>query len=415
MELTLLKQVALALALGTLIGMEREFSQSHEGHPYFVGARTFALLSLLGALSGVLARQYSPFILLGAWLTVGAILAISYFIVARQTGDSGITTEIAALLTFLIGVLIAFDQLLSASIVAIAVVTMLSLKPSFKALAGKLSREDIYATIKFSIITVVILPFLPNETIGPLEVLNPREVWLLVVLVSAISFSGYLLFRFVGSRRSIPIIGLIGGVASSTAVTVSFSQRSKSSPALAPALAVGVLLASTAMFPRVLVIISFVDSSLVVPLLIPFAAMTTAGLVAIFALRHMRPAEEPTQEVVLANPFSIVPALKFAALFILILFVSKAALMFAGNQGLYYTAGIAGMSEVDAIAISTARLGNQGVVPRVAVIAITLAAMANTFMKACIAAFFGTRPLAWRVALAFLVVIIAGAIALLVV
>ncbi len=168
MEIDLLKKIGLALALGVLVGIEREFSQRREGEPLFAGSRTFALLALLGAISGYLALHSSPLILLGALLIVGALIAMSYFLSVRSGGHLGTTTEISALLTFLIGVIVAFGELLIASVTTIVIVTLLALKPSFRAFTGKLSHEDIYATLKFAIITVVILPFLPNRTIGPL-------------------------------------------------------------------------------------------------------------------------------------------------------------------------------------------------------------------------------------------------------
>lgn len=246
MELDLLKKIGLALALGMLVGTEREFSQRREGEPLFAGSRTFALLALLGAISGYLASHTSPLILPGALLVVGALITMSYFLSIRSGGQLGTTTEISALLTFLIGVIVAIGELLVASITTIAVVTILALKPSFRVFTGKISHEDIYATLKFAIITVVILPFLPNRIIGPLGVFNPAETWWIVILVSGISFAGYVLIKFVGARRSVPVVGLLGGLASSTAVAVSFAQRRKQNAELSRVLALGVVIALTA-------------------------------------------------------------------------------------------------------------------------------------------------------------------------
>lgn len=410
MEIDLLKKIGLALALGMLVGTEREFSQRREGEPLFAGSRTFALLALLGAISGYLASQTSPMILLGALLIVGALIAMSYFLSVRSGGQIGTTTEISALLTFLIGVVVAMGELLVASITTIAVVTMLALKPSFRAFTGKISHEDIYATLKFAIITVVILPFLPNRTIGPLGVFNPAETWWIVILVSGISFAGYVLVKFVGAHRSVPVIGLLGGLASSTAVAVSFSQRSKQNAELSRILALGAVIASTTMFPRLLLEIAVVNSALLPRILFPLSGMAGAGLLAIIWLWRLERRHEQAAEVQFTNPFSIAPALKFALLFVVILFVSKTALDFVGTRALYFTAVIAGFTDVDAIALTTARLAKESLEASTAAATIILAAMSNTLMKGAIALMFGARHFGRQMAVALGMILLAGVI-----
>jgi uncharacterized membrane protein (DUF4010 family) len=415
MELDLLKKIGLALALGMLVGIEREFSQRREGEPLFAGSRTFALLALLGAISGYLASHTSPLILLGALLIVGALIAMSYFLSVRSGGHLGTTTEISALLTFLIGVIVAMGELLVASITTIAVATILALKPSFRAFTGKISHEDIYATLKFAIISVVILPFLPNRTIGPLDVFNPAETWWIVILVSGISFAGYVLIKIVGAHRSVPVIGLLGGLASSTAVAVSFSQRSKQNAELSRVLALGAVLASTTMFPRLLIEITVVNSALLPSILFPLSGMAGAGLLAIIWLWRMERRREQAAEVQFTNPFSISPALKFALLFVVILFVSKAALDFFGTRALYFTAVIAGFSDADAIALTAARLARESLEASTAATTIILAAMSNTLMKGAIAFMFGARLFGRQMATALGLILFAGAVGLMLV
>lgn len=412
MELDLLKKIALALALGVLVGIEREYSQRREGEPLFAGSRTFALLALLGAISGHLALQTSPLILFGALLVVGALILTSYLLSVRAGGHLGATTEVSALLTFLIGVVVALGELLVASITTIAIVTFLALKPGFRGFTGKLSREDIYATLKFAIITVVILPFLPNRTIGPLEVFNPAETWLFVILVSGISFAGYVLVKIIGPQRSVPLIGLLGGLASSTAVAFSFSQRSKQNVDLSRVLALGAVLASTTMFPRLLIELSVVNPALVPHLVFPLLGMTAAGLLAVVLLWRLERRREQAAEVQFTNPFSLAPALKFAALFVVILFASKAALDFIGTRALYFTALLAGLTDVDAIALTTARLARESLDKSTAAITIILAAMSNTVMKGSIGLIFGAglfgRQMAWALGL----ILLAGGVGL---
>jgi uncharacterized membrane protein (DUF4010 family) len=358
-ELDILKKIALTLALGLLVGTEREFSQQREGEPLFAGSRTFALLALLGTISGYLAAKTSALILPGVLLIVGGLVVISYFLSVRTGGHLGTTTEIAALLTFCVGVIVAAGELLMASVATIAIVTLLALKPSFKALTGKISREDIYATLKFAIITIVVLPFLPNRTFGPLQVFNPTETWLMVILVSGISFAGYVSVKLIGTQRSVPVIGLLGGLVSSTAVTVSLAQRSKQNAELSRFLALGAMVASTTMFPRLLIEIAAINSALLPHLVVPLLGMTITGLVAVVWLWRLERRREQTAEVQFANPFSIAPALKFALLFVLILFVSKAALDFIGARALYLTAVFAGLTDVDAITLTIARLARE--------------------------------------------------------
>lgn len=404
----MLKRLGLAIALGLLVGIEREFSQRREGEPLFAGNRTFALLALLGTISGYLAAEISPFILFGALLIVGALIVISYFLSVRTAGHFGTTTEVSALLTFLIGVIIATGKLFLASVTTVALVTLLALKPRFKILTDKISSEDIYATLKFAIISIVILPFLPNRTFGPLNVFNPAEIWLLVILVAGISFAGYVLVKIVGPQRSIPLIGLLGGLVSSTAVTVSFAQRSKQNVELARMLALGAVIASTTMFPRLLLEISIVNSTLLPNLIFPLTSMMVAGLIAAGWLWRMERNRQQTTEVQFTNPFSITPALKFALLFVLILFVAKIALEFIGTRALYFTAVLAGLTDVDAIALTVARLARESLAASTATHAIVGAALANTFMKGVIAFLLGAKMFGRQMGLAFGLVLLVG-------
>jgi uncharacterized membrane protein (DUF4010 family) len=415
MELDLLKKIGLAMALGMLVGIEREFSQRREGEPLFAGNRTFALLALLGAISGYLALKTSPLILLGGFMVVGALIVISYFLSVRAGGHLGTTTEVSALLAFCLGAIVALGELLVASITTIAIVTLLALKPSFKAFTGKISHEDIYATLKFAIITVVVLPFLPDRTFGPLNIFNPAETWLMVILVAGISFAGYVLVKIVGPQRSIPLIGLLGGLVSSTALTVSFAQRSKQNVELSRLLALGAIIASTTMFPRLLIEISAVNSALLPHIIFPLMGMMVAGLVAAGWLWRLERNRQLTTEVQFTNPFSIAPALKFALLFVLILMISKAALDFIGARALYITAVLAGLTDADAITLTVARLARESLEAATATRTIILAALSNTLMKGALAFLLGAQIFRRQIALALGLVLLAGVIAIILV
>ncbi len=232
-------------------------------------------------------------------------------------------------------------------------------------------------------------------------------------MVSGISFGGYVLVKIIGAHRSVPLIGLLGGLASSTAVTVSFSQRSKQNAELSTVLALGAVIASTTMFPRLLVEIAVVNSALLPRLLLPLSSMAAAGVFAIGWLWRQERQREYRTEVQFANPFSVMPALKFALLFVAILFVSKAALDFIGTEALYFTAVLAGLTDVDAIALTTARLARESLDASTATVTIILAAMSNSMMKGGIALLFGARLLGRQMAMALGLILLAGVVGLL--
>lgn len=380
-ELTLFSRFGLALAIGLLIGLQREYSQ-REGEP-FAGARTFALISLLGCGAALIGKgMASPWPFAVVFLLVGVLVAAGYLVGARA-GRVGLTTEMAALITFLAGALCLLGYLSLAAALGVVTAVLLSLKLEVRELVSRLSREDVYATLKFAVITAIVLPLLPGRTYGPppLDVLSPRNVWLMVVFISGISFLGYVLIKLVGPRRGIGLTGLLGGLVSSTAVTLSFSERSRKAPSLSRALALAISLSWTVMFVRVLIEAAVVGGRLVTVLWPPIIASGTVGLLyCTFLLLSERPAGQ--EEVELAAPFELGPAIKFGLLYALILVSSKAAQMYLGDAGVYLASVVSGVADVDAITLSMARLSAAGDLPlSTAARAVVLAAMANTAVK----------------------------------
>src|SRR5215475_5053283 len=263
---------AAALALGVMIGLERERTKPETGG--FAGVRTFALISLAGALAAHLDESLAqPELALGVFAAIAGIVLVSYAVTAWR-GDLGSTTEISALLAFLLGSLCVRGEVGLAAGLAVASAAVLALKEWLHHLAQRIQREDVEATLKFAIVTLIVLPVVPHRAFGPppLDVVDPYEIWLMVVLISGLNFASYLLVKIVGTEHGIGLTGLLGGLVSSTAVTLGFAQRSREEPAQATPLGLGILVAWTVMFARVIVLVAAVHRGLIVPVAIAMAA-----------------------------------------------------------------------------------------------------------------------------------------------
>lgn len=409
MDLFLLLKIIIALALGALIGIERE----RKGHEMeFAGVRTFMLISFLGITSAYLS-QFNSFFLGLAFIGVVVLIAASYLVSTRKNGDVGLTTEVAALITFILGAMCISDQGLQvAPILAIIITTILATKKYLHRFVRRISEKELINTLKFLIIAFVILPLLPNTTLGPLEVFNPYQIWLMVVFISAISYTGYILMKFIGPDRGLGITGIIGGFVSSTAVTTSMAARVKESNFLMGAAVFATVVASAMMFLRVLLEVSVINPSLIFLVAVPMLVMGVLGIIlAIFIWRRVEN-RDMDADLQLENPFSLKPALIFGGLFLAVLFVSKIANIYLGSRGVYLASIISGVADVDAITISMSLLAPHTITPTTAATAITLAAMSNTVFKFLIALFLGTRKFATNVGLIFLLIIIAGVLAI---
>jgi uncharacterized membrane protein (DUF4010 family) len=393
MDEPLALRFAVALGLGMLIGLERERAKGQDGG---AGVRTFALIALAGAIAGHLQNDLGlDWLALAIFVAVGALLVSSYVLTAQQ-GDTGITTEVSALLSFLLGLLCSHGQLQMAAWVAVAMALMLALKDWLHQLARRIDASDVEATLKFAIVTLIVLPLVPDHDYGPapLDVLNPYKVWLMVVLISGLNFISYLLIKVVGTEHGIGLAGLLGGLASSTAVTLGFSQRSRQAGADARALALGILLAWTVMFFRVVVMTGLVSGPLGLRLAMAMGALCLVSLGACYWLWRRRPAQERGQVSAGQNPFELGEAIKFGLLFGVVVFVAKAAQVYLGEAGLYLAAGVAGLTDVDAITLAMADLArNEAQSLSIAARAIVIAVLANTLVKSGLAAGLGSAEL----------------------
>lgn len=404
---------AVALLIGALIGLEREFVQQRKGEPDFAGIRTFSIIALTGSVAAFLAEDFGigPLVVaLGGLILLGVASYVGDFL---TTGTiSGTTTEVSVILSFLLGMLVMTEWLEVGVALSVIVALLLSLKGTLHEVARRMSWQDLRHTLEFALVAAVVLPILPNRTVDPLGVINPSQIWLLVVFVSGIGFGGYVLMKVLGASTGIGLTGLLGGIVSSTATTLSFSTNSKSNPGLSRQFAQAIVLASTVMFPRVAVILLVVYPAVLRVIALPYAAMLLAGVAAVLILRPRHDAEtERGEEVGLDNPLRLSTAIIFGLVFAFVLVVVKLAQDYLGDTGVYLASMLTGLTGVDAITLSVARLASQGDLGlNVAGSAIVIASVMNTIAKAGIAIGAGTPELRRTIIWALGAVIGVGAV-----
>jgi len=401
-----------ALLIGALLGMEREFIQQKEDAPDFAGIRTFSLIALLGSVAAFLVPDFG---ILPIAISLGGLIlliAVSYLGTLMHRGEEkGITTEVAAMLTFLFGVLIMGDQVRVAIALAVLTSLLLALKGRLHGVIRRMSDEDLRVTLQFALVAAVILPLLPDRAIDPLGLLNPFQVWLMVVFVSGIGFSGYLLMKVLGPSRGINLTGILGGLASSTATTISLSTASREHPAMSAYYARAVVLASSVMIPRVLLLVLVIYPPLLRVVSLPLAAMLVSGVVIIFILQRKNTTNESglKRSINLAHPLKLSTAIKFGLVFAVVMIIIEFAQGSFGSIGVYFASATAGLTDVDAITLSVSRMtSNAQLDLQVAGIAIVIAAIMNTISKGAIVYFTGSHELRRTVIRSFAVIFLAG-------
>ncbi|MGB4675859.1 MAG: MgtC/SapB family protein [Aggregatilineales bacterium] len=404
---------AVALLNGALIGLEREFMQQRRDNPDFAGIRTFSLVSLLGAVTGFLAAEFGigPLLVaLGGLILLGVSSYIGDFITTGQIG--GITTEVSVLLAYVLGVLVMTDWAQVAVALAVIVSLLLALKDPLHGIARRMSTQDLRTTLEFALVAAVVLPILPNETIDPWGVVNPSQIWLLVVFVSGIGFGGYVLMKIVGTERGISITGVLGGIVSSTATALSLSTQSKLNPALSRQFAQAIVLASTVMIPRVAIILIVVNAALLPIIALPFAAMLLTGIITVLFLRSGARHVDGADDVDVENPLKISTAVVFGLVFAVVLVIVTLAQEYLGNAGVYIAAMLTGLTGVDPITLSVGRLADQGALAAtVAASAIVIATVMNTAAKVGIVMMVGSSELRRQIIWSLGAVVLVGAAA----
>jgi uncharacterized membrane protein (DUF4010 family) len=398
-----LSRLAVALLIGLLIGLDRERAEMRKSHAEFAGVRTFPLVALTGAIPMLFTWPWAPLFAAGAFLAVAAIAVVSYQRTSAA-GDVGATTEIAAITTFLLGALAGAGQLVVAAAAGVAVAVLLVAKPRLEAFSRALTAEEISAVLELAVISVIVLPLLPDRGFGPWEVFNPRSLWLVVVLVAGLSFLGFVAVRVVGERRGLAITGAVGGLVSSTAVTVAMADRARGDgEAVAQPAAAATVLASTVMAGRIGVLAGVINAGILSRILPVVGAMIATGLVAAWLIVRRRGSEgegEVAGGSRIRNPFSLKAAFTWAVVYAVILLVARAATEYLGQGGIFAVAAVSAVADVDAVTIAFTQLGAQDGAWRLPAAAVALAAVTNTVVKLGIAWWRGAgsfrgRPRGW--------------------
>lgn len=409
-QMEFITRLLTATGIGLVIGLEREFSQKDNPHGFFAGTRTFALVAILGFIAGLLGTIYSEWVLLTFALGVVLLIGLGYFITASK-GAIGSTTEFSVLLCFGLGLLSFLGYHNMALAITVIVTVILSLKMKVKKVVGKLTQEEIYAFVQFVVMALLIIPFLPNENFGPYDVINPREIGMVVLLTSGISFVGYILMKFLGANKGILITGLLGGLVSSTAVTWNFSKKSKETPELSMNYAVGILAAACIMIARVFLLVYIFNKAMltgfVLPLVILFAA--AVGITAYFNKKQNKNTAV-NADIPLGDPLNLKDALFFGLLYTGILILVSYANAEYGSKGIYISSLISGLTDIDAITISVSKLAGTTIDYLTAQNAVLIATLSNTVVKIGISISAGSPTLRKKIIIGYGVVFIAGII-----
>lgn len=413
--LQVLVRFAVALGIGFLIGLERQHSAMLDKTESFAGIRTFIMLALLGFCAAFSYDIFSGWIFTAILLSVVVLIGISYRI-SSQKGDIGGTTEFAAIIAFLLGAITYRGYVEFTLIITVVVMVVLSAKIKLHSMIGKLSQDEMYAIVQFAATAILILPFLPDVPFGPYNVLNAREIGWVVILTSGLGFLGYMLIKFLDSGRGILITGILGGMVSSTMTTWIFAEKSRKNPELSMACATAVMTASSMMILRVLLWIYLFNKSLLRLALMPVGIMFFSSAIYVFYLyrRSRKNRQAGTDLKQAGKPLHLQSALLFGILYMLItLLVSYTSDVF-GNKGIYISGAIAGLTDIDAISISVAKLGGQQLSALIAVNTIVTATLTNTIVKLGIAGWSGSAEMKKPVITGYFIVFVAAALSLLV-
>jgi len=388
-DLEIFKLLGEALALGLLVGVER-YRGRRPGEKKSAGVRTFAVLCLLGALCGIFAI---PAFTAVTFAAVAALVLLGYH--RSPSGSLGLTTELAALLVFWIGYLLNSHEAAAISLGIVLTIFLASKRSLHSFVRDQISEAEFEATLKFLAVVLVVYPILPDREMGPYGFFNPRQIWGLVILVSTISYVGYFLIRWLGERRGLMLGSLAGGFVSTAAVTMSLAERARSAPEASRLMGAAAVLANAVQGPRLLLLLWVVNQSLARFLALPLMAMGVVGLAGSWLLTRTVDSSSKV-DYPLENPYSLKPALKFGLFFVAILLLVKVAGLWLGDRGILIASGIGGAGSTSAVALSVAKLLEQGsLAPIVAAESVVLAIAANALFKWVLAWVNGTRQMAF--------------------
>jgi len=408
-----LERLLVAMLVGFLVGLDRERAEARKEHALFAGVRTFPLIAMAGAIPMLLEDRIGPALLVATFVAIAAVALVSY-VRTSAGGRIGATTEVAALATFLLGALAGAGELVVAGAAGVTLAVLLVGKPRLEAFSNALTTEEIVAALELAVITVIVLPLLPDRGYGPWQALNPREIWIVVVLVSALSFVGFVAVRVLGSGRGMALTGAVGGLVSSTAITISMAERSHAGAAR-PAAASAAVLASAIMCVRMAVLAGAVDLGILPRLLPVLAVMALVGGAAAWLVGRGRAGRTPSTDDTLTNPFSLRAALTFAAVYALVTLAVRAAHEHLGPGGIYLVSALSATVTVDAPTVALARLGQGTAGWAAPAAAIGVVAITNTLVKLGIALVYGEGSFRRRVGAALGAMSLVGGLAGLVV
>ncbi len=399
---TIVRGLLQALAIGFLIGAERESRALESPRAVAPGLRDFILIALTGSVAGFLGAT------LFTALAFAAIVAVILVRRLKDPSEHGITTEIAALLTFWLGLLTQrppFGMLALGSAVGVTIILMVK-DPITRLVREVISKTEFYDTVKFLAIVFIVYPLLPAGEYGPYGFFAPRTIWKFVILVSSVSYVGYFLTRFIGGSRGLLLTGVVGALASTTATTSAFAEGAREFPERWREYAWATTISNAIQFPRVAAIIYVMNPGLSLAALRPLLAMFAAGLlVGLWQARAARRSQESAPAAarpLVRNPFSLWPAVQFGLIFTVILFIARFGAMRFGARGALSSSLVGGLIDVDAITISLANLVAAGeLAPAVGLLAVLLALLANAAFKTGLAFTAGGRRFGWALALAF--------------
>lgn len=382
-------------SLGALIGLERQWERQvgHPGQRVPAGLRTFTLWALLGAVCSHLSKNGQPYLFVAGLGAVAAWLGIFLYFQSREKAGAGFTTVATGLLTYLLGGLVVAGEAKVALVLTVATLLLLAGKPSLHAISKNFTPQDARMALQFLAVTGAVLPLVPDKDFGPLGAFNPRSIWLMVVFVSGLGFAGYVAVRWLGTSRGMALTGLAGGLASSTATTLGMSKMSRERPELAEDCTLALVIACTVMLWRVEILVLAISPPLALAILPDFLLMSLPG--AAFSGWHLwRGSGNTVTSTEYRNPLSLRVALQFGALYALVVLMVKIAADWFGGAGLLAVSFLSGLTDLDAIALSLSNLLREGQVPAMlAMQGIVVGAVANSLLKATLAASLGDRVL----------------------
>ncbi len=402
--------LAIALLLGAIIGLERGWdAREQEAGERIAGIRTFALIGLLGGIAALLAKEITQWAFPVLLLSVVAMVVVAYSERLKHIRNFSITGIVGMLLTFCYGaVAVAIDPVI-ATAAAVVTAMVLDNKQEIHSWINKLKSHELDAALKLLLISVVVLPLLPDEKLGPGNVLNPREIWWMVVLIASISFVGYFAMRVAGPGKGILFTSLFAGLSSSTALTLHYARQSVKTPELSAQFAAGILIASGTMFPRILVYIFIINRDILTGMLWPVLTMALMLYIpALYIWQKHAQQLHVSQPTLSQNPLDLTSALAFGFLLTIILLLAEFLKHWLGDTGIYVLAASSGIADVDAITLSLTNMSKSGLAINTAVIGIVIAAATNNLVKAGMTWFIGNRHTAYYVGVPMVLSLVGG-------